>query len=118
MAIKQWKWGIPSQVFFTRLVFDMVIKDGLHFSAVEGEGFKELLRNAEPRFQVPSRPYLQHVRIIDLIHLLLRCLPYPFSVLLFCDFFVSRLICSMFMICAKNYRKRICTLAVSLLLTP
>jgi hypothetical protein len=45
----------------TRAVFDWSSIDGHSTSAVEGEGFRQLMRLADPRFVPPSRTYMQQV---------------------------------------------------------
>lgn len=59
--LPQFKFNTPQHYALTRKVFNWILKDGHHFSAVEGDGFKEMIAFIEPRFIPPGRTYLQHV---------------------------------------------------------
>ena len=45
----------------TRSVADWILMDGLHIQAVEGAGFRNMLKMAEPCFDPPHRNYFQQV---------------------------------------------------------
>lgn len=60
-SIPKWKFNASQALCLTRTVADWILRDGLHPSAVEGDGFIQLMKIAEPRFVVPSRTYFTQV---------------------------------------------------------
>lgn len=56
-----WRFNTPQHQLLTRTVVDWLLLDGHHISAVEGKGFAKMMKIAEPRFEPPSRSYIQHV---------------------------------------------------------
>ena len=56
-----WKFNTSQHQALTRSLVDFLLLDGHHVYAVEGPGLRKLLKLAEPRFEPPSRTYIQHV---------------------------------------------------------
>jgi hypothetical protein len=56
-----WRFNTPQHQLLTRTVVDWLLLDGHHIAAVEGKGFAKMMKIAEPRFEPPSRSYIQHV---------------------------------------------------------
>ena len=59
--IKEWRFTAPPALAITNAVANFILLDGHPASIVEGEGFQQLLKLAEPRYVCPSRTYFQHV---------------------------------------------------------
>jgi hypothetical protein len=71
-----YKFSAPPAQRLTRAVVDWLLLDGHPVSAVEGSGFIQLLGIADPRFVVPSRPYIQQVCFCTsllVFHIILLC---------------------------------------------
>ena len=60
-GMPQWKFTTLAHQTLTRKLVDFILLDGHHVSAVEGPGLHRLLHFLEPRFEPPSRTYIQHV---------------------------------------------------------
>lgn len=80
----QWKFETLEHQRLVRAVADWVLIDCHPVSAVEGQGFLQLMRITEPRFVPPSRTYFQHVRLqFFSVLLAVQVLPLIVSLLLF-----------------------------------
>ena len=60
-CLKQWRFTAAPALAITKAIADFILLDGHPASIVEGEGFQQLLKLAEPRYVCPSRTYFQHV---------------------------------------------------------
>jgi len=60
-TIPKWKFEATQAQAINRYVAEFVIRDGHHPSAIDGEGFTELLRHVEPRYVIPSAQYFKSV---------------------------------------------------------
>ena len=60
-GLPQWKFNTLQHRRCNRAVADWLLMDGHHVSVVEGEGFVHMIKLLEPRFEPPSRSYLQTV---------------------------------------------------------
>jgi hypothetical protein len=60
-GMPQWKFSSPQHQRLTRACCDFLVLDGQPVSAIEGQGFLQLLDLLEPRFVPPSRTYMQQV---------------------------------------------------------
>ena len=60
-GMPQWKFSSPQHQRLTRACCDFLVMDGQPVSAIEGQGFLQLLDLLEPRFVPPSRTYMQQV---------------------------------------------------------
>jgi len=56
-----WKFNTSQHQALTRALADFLLLDGHHVFSVDGPGLHKLLKLAEPRFEPPSRTYIQHV---------------------------------------------------------
>ena len=59
--LKQWRFPAPPALAITKAIANFLLLDGHPASIVEGEGFQQLMKLAEPRYVCPSRTYFQHV---------------------------------------------------------
>ena len=60
-GMPQWKFHTLQNRRCNRAVADWILMDGHNVSVVEGEGFAHMIKLFEPRFEPPSRSYLQTV---------------------------------------------------------
>ena len=90
----QWKFSSPQHQRLTRACCDFLVLDGQPVSAIEGQGFLQLLDLLEPRFVPPSRTYMQQV-----------CFSETFSVTK-CEFALLFLCRLTFQICIGKLKKK------------
>jgi hypothetical protein len=64
-GMPQWKFGSLASRRLNRAVADWILLDGHHVSALEGEGFKQMVNLFEPRFVPPGRTWMQQVIFVS-----------------------------------------------------
>jgi hypothetical protein len=57
----KWKFQAPQAVCLNRAVAEWIIRDTLHPAAIDGAGFTDLMKIAEPRYVLPSAQYFKTV---------------------------------------------------------
>ena len=61
-GLPQFKYTSSQHKLLNRAVADFLLQDSLPVSVVEGEGFKNLVKNLQPCYALPGRTFFQQVR--------------------------------------------------------
>lgn len=64
-TMAKWKFDAPQAQALNRAVAEWIIRSSQHPSAIDGDGFANLLRLAEPRYVVPTAQHFKDVSIFS-----------------------------------------------------
>ena len=60
-TIRKWRFDAPQARGLNRAIAEWVIRSGQHPSAIDGDGFDDLMKIAEPRYVKPCAQYFKDV---------------------------------------------------------